>query len=137
MLRFATRNRWLFVLGAAVLFAPAGTADDTGTTVRRDSLPSFGGRSGATKVKLIVIGCGVPESAEVRRPAQVHEADAVGKPNSVNEKRLRELADGGSSDWLAKPPKSKEEILKQLPPKYRELVKEYFEKLEMAQKEKK
>jgi hypothetical protein len=100
-------------------------------------VPGFSGRSGVTKERIIVIGCARPDAPEPV-PAAIHEAHAVGvRPSAADQKRLRELMLEGVSDWMPKEPRTKEELLKGLPPKYRALVKEYFESLERAQKEKK
>src|SRR4051812_14002859 len=96
--------RWLAV-AALVVTASAAAADD-----------SFRGRSGATKVKVIVIGCAVPDAPPPGLGAQIREAAGA--------KALRELAEQGSSDWLNRKPWTQGEWLRQVPPKYRPMVKE-------------
>ena len=60
--------------------------------------------------------------------------EVSGGRGGIDPKLLREFAEGGSSDWLARKPRSKDEWLKQVSPKYRETVKRYFEDLERLQK---
>jgi hypothetical protein len=127
------RFPYLFaVLAVAFAAGTVGAAD--GETAAPNFPQSFSGRSGATRVKIVVV-CAAPNPMTSdgglvsALSAQIKEARLA--------KTLRELAEGGSSDWLNKKPRSKEELLKQLPPKYHPIVKEYFEKLEQIQNGKK
>ncbi len=97
----------------------------------------FRGRSGATKVKLVVV-CAVPDPDANAQGGFVpglatRITDAKLK---AHEKLLRELAQNWSLRDLTARPMTMEEMLKAVPPKYHAAVKEYFEKLEREAKKK-
>ena len=130
MFRYCVRGCRVLAVAVMAFAAGAASADETASA---GSLRSFSGRSGATKEKVIVVGCANPEPTA---PAGgLMSALGARVKEAHTSKTLRELVEGGSSDWLNKKPRSKEELLKQLPPKYHPIVKEYFEKLEKMQKD--
>jgi hypothetical protein len=117
--------RWL-ASAAPVVTASAAAADDT---VAPDGFRRRG-RSGATKVKVIVVGCAVPDAPPPGLGAQIRDAAGGAKPP-------RGFAEQWSGDWLNRKPRTRDEWLRQVPPKYRPMVKEYFENLERMRDEKK
>ena len=72
-------------------------------------------------------------------PSAQHENALPAHPNlwseKATQKKLRQLAEQWSRDWMKRPPMTKEELLNQVPPKFHPMIKEYFEKLEKMQKE--
>ncbi len=89
---------------------------------------AFRGRSGATRERLLVI-CGIPTAPEVAPPPREVKVSDVQK--------LRRLADHWSGDLSRARVKDIEALMDQMPPKNRQMVKEYFEQLEKAGREKK
>ena len=132
----------MFRFAALLLGLALACEADASDSARGESLRGFSGRSGATRTKLLVTSCGVPgrELHGGLVPELAASVKDARGPLVIDTATLRQLADGGSSDWLAKGPKTKEEIeklLRQLPPKYRLLVKDYFDKLEKMKNDKK
>jgi hypothetical protein len=124
--------RLAILIGLVTAPAVASASD----TEARGPLHAFQGRSGATRTKLLVTSCGTPgrELHGGLVPAFAAQVKgASGGPLVIDKLTLRNLAEQWSSRPPREGPKTKEEIeklLRQLPPKYRQLVKDYFDKLE-------
>ncbi|MCI0700738.1 MAG: hypothetical protein L0241_06625 [Planctomycetia bacterium] len=90
----------------------------------------------------ILVGVAKADEPQRIAPGQQHENVLPANPKrwrgNIDPKKLRELAEGGSSDWLSKDRrKTLDELMKEVPPKYHPMIKEYFEKLKKMQKDKK
>ena len=123
MSRFPVGGRRLFAVGilaAQVGSGATGCEAREPQAVKEQELPGFSGRSAATKSALVVVACGGPDAPEVAPP-----------PREVNSAQpLRRLADPWSGDRPKRSAKEVAGLLEQVPPKYRQAVKDYFEQLE-------
>jgi hypothetical protein len=144
MFHLPVQCRWALVVGAIlVLGASAGAAEppNFGDTATGGALRSFGGRVGATRVK-IVVACVRPDPDAAARGGWVSGLaarikDASGSGARLNEELLRKLAEQWSGDLPEKKTRNLEELLRAVPPKYHVVVREYFERLEREAKDKK
>jgi hypothetical protein len=134
-----TRFRALLTLGLVALLTNAAFASPQGEAAR-EAPRGFSRRSGATRDVLIVTSCGQRESEPKTGLSTALAAQIQSAKRLAIENRLRMLAAGGSSDWMSRGPRTKQEIeklMKELRPKYQQMIKEYFEKLEKTQNDNK
>lgn len=120
---------------ALVLLATGAASASEGETAAPGG---FRGRSGATKVKLIVV-CAIPDPDAKAQGGFVPglAGRIIDANRQVFEKRLRELVQEWSGKGPSTPPPTLDELLKTVPPKYHAMIKEYFEKLEREAKNRK
>ena len=96
----------------------------------------FGGRSGATKVKLIVV-CAIPDPDAKAQGGFVTglAARIIDANRQAHEKRLRAMVENWRLGDPTTRPMTMEELLKTVPPKYHAAIKEYFEKLKKMERD--